>query len=154
RTALVDGQQRLTTLMLFLMWLDRLQGDRADAVEGLPQLVRQDKFGTKGFAVEDPIEERRPYLARLEAGGRLGLSAGAPQSARNIVEQYENIGQLFPEDLRDDELPCFIYWLLDRVILVDISTYSEPAALGTFETMNDRGLRLTPLDLMKSFVIG
>src|SRR5262249_13171651 len=75
-------------------------------------------------------------------------------SARNIVEQYENIGQLFPDDLRDDELPCFIYWVLDRVVLVDISTYSEVSALGTFETMNDRGLRLTPLDLLKSFVIG
>jgi hypothetical protein len=136
------------------MWLDRLQGDRADAVEGLAQLVRQDKLGTKVFAVEDPIEERRPYLARLYDGESVDLSDGAPQSARNIVEQFENIGQLFPEDLRDDELPCFIYWLLDRVVFVDICTYSEPAALGTFETMNDRGLRLTPLDLMKSFVIG
>lgn len=154
RTALVDGQQRLTTLMLFLMWLDRLQGDRADAVEGLAQLVRQDRLGTRVFAVEDPIEERRPYLAKLYAGDSVDLSDGAPQSARNIVEQYENLGQLFPEDLRDDELPCFIYWLLDRVVLVDISTYNEPAALSTFETMNDRGLRLTPLDLMKSFVIG
>src|SRR5256885_505088 len=58
RTVLVDGQQRLTTLMLFLMWLDRLQGDRADAVEGLAQLIRQDRFGKKVFAVEDPIDER------------------------------------------------------------------------------------------------
>src|SRR5262249_19500616 len=57
RTVLVDGQQRLTTLMLFLMWLDRLQGDRADAVEGLPQLIRRDQYGAKVFAVEDLVDE-------------------------------------------------------------------------------------------------
>jgi len=154
RTVLVDGQQRMTTLMLFLMWLDRLQGDRADAVEGLPQLIRRDQDGTEVFAVEDLVDERHPYLARLYAGESVDLSDGAAPSARNIVAQYENIGLLFPDDLRDDELPCFIYWLLDRVMIVDISTYSEASALGTFETMNDRGLRLTPLDLLKSFVLG
>jgi hypothetical protein len=141
--------------MLLLMWLDRLQGDRVDAVEGVLPLVRSDHYGTKTFAVEDPLGERRPYLARLLAGETVDLSEeGISPSARNIVERYENIGGLFPEDLCDDELPYFIYWLLDRVILVEISTHNEPAALGTFETMNDRGLRLAPLDLLKSFILG
>jgi uncharacterized protein with ParB-like and HNH nuclease domain len=49
----VDGQQRLTVLMLLIIWLHRVQGDREDAVDGLLPLAYFDSFGKKRFAVED-----------------------------------------------------------------------------------------------------
>src|SRR6266540_2518293 len=118
-TYIVDGQQRLTTLMLLLIWLHRVQSDRDDAVRGLDALVVSDHYGRFEFAVEDPILPRQPVLA----------------------------------DLLDDDLPFFIYWLLDRVMLVEISTEDARLALETFETMNDRGLRLSAADLLKSFLL-
>jgi hypothetical protein len=151
---LIDGQQRLTTLMLLLMWLSRKQGDRDDAVDGILPLVRSDHYGTKTFAVEDLKEERRPYLEKLLDGQDIDLTEeGVSVSVRNIVERYAGMDNLFPEDLCDDELPYFVYWLLDRVIVVEISTPNEAAGLSVFETMNDRGLRLAPLDLLKSFLL-
>ena len=51
---------------------------------------------------------------------------------------------LFPEELRDDALPYFIDWLLENVHLVEITAYSDDDAYTIFETMNDRGLSLTP----------
>jgi hypothetical protein len=149
--SLIDGQQRLTTLMLLLIWLRRIQDGRLDAVSGLDSLVYTDHYGKKLFAVDD--EERRPCLHALLTGADYDVT-DQPTSVRNLWRAFGDIDRLFPEDLRDEELPYFIYWLLDRVTLVEISTGDAGLALEIFETMNDRGLRLTSLDMLKSFLLG
>ena len=147
---LIDGQQRLTTLMLLLMWLRRIQDGRLDAVPNLDSLVYTSHFGENLFAVDD--QERRPCLHALLTGTDYDV-ANEPISVRNLWRAFGDIDRLFPEDLRDEELPYFIYWLLDRVTLVEISTTDASLALEIFETMNDRGLRLTSLDMLKSFLL-
>jgi uncharacterized protein with ParB-like and HNH nuclease domain len=148
---LIDGQQRLSTLMLLLIWLRRIQCGRDDAVDGIDPLVYSDHYGQKLFTVDDP--ERRPCLHALLNGTDFDITREPSASVRNLWDRFGDIERLFPEDLRDEELPFFIYWLLDRVTLVEISTGDSGLALEIFETMNDRGLRLTSLDLLKSFVL-
>jgi Protein of unknown function DUF262/Restriction Enzyme Adenine Methylase Associated len=148
---LIDGQQRLSTLMLLLIWLRRIQDGREDAVEGIDPLIYSAHFGEKLFTVDDP--ERRQCLHALLNGTDFDVASEQSASVRNIWERFADIERLFPEDLRDEELPFFIYWLLDRVTLVEISTGDSGLALEIFETMNDRGLRLTSLDLLKSFIL-
>jgi hypothetical protein len=152
-TFIVDGQQRMTTLMLLLIWLHRLQSDRDDAVPGLETLVVSHHPGRLEFAVEDPIVSREPVLSALLRGREVKLDRLPSTSEKNMVDRYTDLDELFPVDLQDDDLPFFIYWLLDRVILVEISTQDARLALETFETMNDRGLRLTAADLLKSFLL-
>ncbi len=152
-TYIVDGQQRLTTLMLLLIWLHRVQSDRDDAVRGLDALVVSDHYGRFEFAVEDPILPRQPVLSDLLEGQEVKLNRPMSTSEKNMVDRYTDMDDLFPADLLDDDLPFFIYWLLDRVMLVEISTEDARLALETFETMNDRGLRLSAADLLKSFLL-
>jgi hypothetical protein len=149
---LIDGHQRLTTVMLLLMWLYRIQEGRDDAVVGIDSLVYVDYFGERRFAVDD--DERRSCLHALLNGDEYDVAKEPSASVRNIWQRYFDIDRLFPEDLRDEELPFFIYWLLDRVMIVEISTGDGRLALEIFETMNDRGLRLTNLDMLKSFLLG
>jgi hypothetical protein len=153
KTFIVDGQQRMTTLMLLLIWLHRLQCDRDDAVPGLEALVVSHHPGRCEFAVEDPIVAREPLLSALLHGREVSLDHPTSTSEKNMIERYADIDDLFSADLQDDDLPFFIYWLLDRVIVVEISTQDAQLALETFETMNDRGLRLTAADLLKSFLL-
>jgi hypothetical protein len=150
---IVDGQQRLTTLMLMLIWLHRLQTDRDDAVPGLETLFVSYQFGRPVFAVEDLVLPREPVLSALLHGREVRLDRALSTSETNIVARFTDLDELFPIDLQDDDLPFFIYWLLDRVILVEISTHDDRLALETFETMNDRGLRLNAADLLKSFLL-
>ncbi|OLB77288.1 MAG: hypothetical protein AUI14_16565 [Actinobacteria bacterium 13_2_20CM_2_71_6] len=149
---LIDGHQRLTTVMLLLMWLRRIQEGRDDAVSGIDSLVYIDHFGEHRFAVDDP--ERRSCLLALLKGEDFDITKESSASVRNMWQRFMDVDRLFPEDLRDEELPFFIYWLLDRVMLVEISTGDGRIALEIFETMNDRGLRLTSLDMLKSFLLG
>lgn len=63
------------------------------------------------------------------------------------------MNQSFPEELRGDALPYFIDWLLENVHLVEITAYSDDDAYTIFETMNDRGLSLSPTDMLKGYLL-
>ena len=44
-------------------------------------------------------------------------------------------------------------WLVENVHLVEITAYSDGDAYTIFETMNDRGLSLTPADMLKGYLL-
>ncbi|MDR2381112.1 MAG: DUF262 domain-containing protein, partial [Bifidobacteriaceae bacterium] len=70
-----------------------------------------------------------------------------------MLARHSDIQYLFPEDLTDVELPFFIQWLIHKVQLVEITAYSDDDAYEIFETMNDRGLKLDPSDMLKSYLL-
>ena len=75
------------------------------------------------------------------------------ESVRNIWDRYQNIVALYPDELKGTALPYFCDWLLERVVLAEIGTTDQDMALEIFETMNDRGLRLSNTDMLKSFLL-
>ena len=75
-------------------------------------------------------------------------------SVVNIWARYNDIKELFPEEiLKPETLTHFIYWLIAKVQLIEIVAYSDDEAYTIFETMNDRGLSLTPVDMLKGFIL-
>ena len=50
-------------------------------------------------------------------------------------------------------MPYFVDWLIENVHLVEITAYSDEDAYTIFETMNDRGLSLTPADMLKGYLL-
>ena len=149
---LVDGQQRITTLTLLLIYLRRLLPNNCRDERGmLESLIFSVQFGRKSFNLD--VEEREPCLSALLAGDDFDPS-GKSESVRNLWEQYNTIEDRFPHDSIDsNHLVYFVYWLLERAILVDIGTPDQTMALEIFETMNDRGLRLSMTDMLKGFLL-
>lgn len=74
-----------------------------------------------------------------------------PDSVRTIHARYEDIQEHFPEALKGPALPFFIDWPLGKVTLVEITAFSDEDAYAIFETMNDRGLSLSPTDMLKGY---
>jgi Protein of unknown function DUF262/Restriction Enzyme Adenine Methylase Associated/Protein of unknown function (DUF1524) len=154
-TYLVDGQQRLTTLHLILIYIRQLLLDQdldADAVQ-LEMLIGPVNYGKRTFTID--IEERVPLLTALMNGAvdSYELPADAKPSVVNLLDRSRNIDEMFPEDLRGDALPYFHDWLLDRVCLVGIEAVGKESGWEIFESMNDRGVRLGPVDLLKSYLL-
>ncbi len=147
---IVDGQQRLTSLTLLLTFLRRLQIDRADKVD-VDALIYSEKFGEKSFNLDVP--DRTDCMKALFEDGTYEPKPDDPESVRTLVARYDEIDNLFPEELRDNALPFFVDWLKDRVQLVQITAYMDDDAYAIFETMNDRGLRLTPADMLKGYLL-
>lgn len=148
---LVDGQQRLTTLTLLLICLDHMSKDEEGA-ESLEPLVYSQKFGSRTFNIN--VDEREDAMATILDGSSSFNTTDKSISVRNIWERYQNIVDHFPEELKGESLVYFIDWLLERVVLVEIGTTDQDMALEVFETMNDRGLRLSNTDMLKAFLLG
>ena len=97
--------------------------------------------------------ERTPCLDALYSGKPYNPTSKDPEAVRNMVARYKEIQENFPLDINDHALPFFLDWLLTNVHVVEITAYSDDDAYTIFETMNDRGLSLAPLDMLKSFLI-
>jgi hypothetical protein len=147
---IVDGQQRLTSLTLLLTFLRRLQETREDVVD-VDQLIFSEKFGEKSFNLDVP--DRVECMEALFEHGSYEPAVDAPESVHTLVDRYDEIDGLFPDELRGKALPFFIDWLKDRVQLVQITAYADDDAYAIFETMNDRGLKLTPADMLKGYLL-
>ena len=146
---LVDGQQRLTTLTLLLIHLNHM-AKKVKGAENLAALVFSEKFGEKTFNINIPEREE---VMRAILNDALFDPTDQSDSVRNIWERYQNIVDLYPDELKNSTLPYFCDWLLERVVLVEIDTTDKDMALEVFETMNDRGLRLSNTDMLKAFLL-
>ncbi len=148
--SIIDGQQRLTSLTLFLIYLHQAQkGHGSD--ESIESMIFSEKFGQKSFNITVP--ERIPCLKSLFDQGSYTATKTDDASTRNMVERYNDIDGVFPEEIDADAFPYFIDWLKERVILVEIVAYSDDNAYTVFETMNDRGLNLTPTEMLKGYML-
>lgn len=146
---IIDGQQRLTSITLLLIYLHNLQKSRPEQVDISP-LIFSEKFGKRSFNLDVP--ERVPILNAL-FNGEPFVADGCSESVLNIDQRYQDIIEFFPEDLRDEGLPYFIDWLIECVDLVEITAFSDEEAYTIFETMNDRGMSLSPADMLKGYLL-
>ena len=146
---IVDGQQRLTSLTLLLMFLRTLQKDRPDRVD-IDELIVSVKYSVKSFNLH--VDERTPAMEALYDDEYLDTTS-RPESVQNLMLRYEDLEAHFPAELREDALPYFVDWFLENVHLVEITAYSDDDAYTIFETMNDRGLSLSATDMLKGYLL-
>lgn len=157
--SIIDGQQRLTSFSLLLIYLHHLieaENLPLDEVKNLADYIFVRKGGSKTLVLN--IEQRAEVMRGLMDSDDVdALLAQADQfelSNRNILERYADIRDMFPESLKHGRsLQSFIDWLLDKVVFVQINAYSMDNAYTIFETMNDRGLNLSPTEILKGFLL-
>lgn len=142
---IVDGQQRLTSLTLLLVILRNLQ----NAVN-VEDLIASEKYGNQSFNLNVP--EREPCMKALLEGKPFDPT-DCSESVQNLYARYQNMQSALPEELDDKALPYFVDWLLENVHFVKITANSDDDAYTIFETMNDRGLSLSPIDMLKGYLL-
>lgn len=146
---IVDGQQRLTTLTLLLIFLKHRLMDSGQA-EQVASLIFSERYSRRSFNLDVP--ERTPCMEALYAGEEFA-DADVSESVGNVLSRYSDLEEQFPEELAGTALPYFVDWLRDNVHLIEITAYSDGDAYTIFETMNDRGLSLTPADMLKGYLL-
>ena len=148
-TYVVDGQQRITTLHLLLIHLYRLlkEQDADSEARRLETLIRPG-WGNQDYAI-DVADYAYIYSALME-GGSVRLRPGASASETHLLARGRDLDEDFPADLCGEALIPFVQWLLERVCLAGIRAEGQDHGWQIFETTNDRGVRLGPIDLLKS----
>ena len=148
---LVDGQQRVTSLTLLLICLYRIAEERNLAVlKTIAPLIYSDNLGEPKFNLDIP--ERLPVIEALFNGDEFNPD-GKDESIQTMFLRYGDIEQNGFIDELDEGINHFIYWLLTRVGLIEIATDNDSYAYAIFETMNDRGKALSPVDMLKAYLL-
>lgn len=145
----IDGQQRLTSLTLLLIYLHHQLENSLDRQQ-VAELIFSVYLGKPSFNLQVP--ERTACMDAL-FNGKVFDRDGQPESVVNILNRFQDIEDVFPKDWSAEEFRCFVYWMIENVNLVEITAYSDSDAYTIFETMNDRGLPLTPTEMLKSYLL-
>ncbi|NTY62307.1 DUF262 domain-containing protein [Mycolicibacterium sphagni] len=162
---LVDGQQRLTTLSILMAAIFAFLTSHAD------QLDEDDRIDVNNLRrqliLKDPIRPRvRPqaqnnnnadYLNVLKAAG---IEIKAPVvkflGNRRIMKAYNHFSNLIAQHAGPYTSVGPVLDLLDRVkraILVKLEVESTSDAFTLFESLNNRGIPLTPIDIIKNSLL-
>lgn len=148
---LIDGQQRVTSLTLLLIYIYREAAKKGLSVQAtIAPLIFSDNFGQPRFNLDIP--ERLAVIEALFRGDAFSPD-GQDESVRTMFARYADIEQNELIAELGDALPHFAYWLLTRVGLIEIATSSDNYAYAIFETMNDRGKPLSPVDMLKAYLL-
>jgi len=137
----VDGQQRLTTITMFISSLINKLKDKTDK-EYYKRLYIKNKDDFK-FT---PLVRDSEFFHKLLSGHK-----GTPQnkSQRYLVEAYESIENITEVNI-NDHLE-FLKSIEDLYILEFIEE-KDGDAIRIFQTVNDRGKELSRLDKIKSLL--
>lgn len=161
----IDGQQRLTTFFLLLCALKHLfQGEpQRQMIAGLISTSYVDSDGEvrTTLKLEPRYESAGEVMAKLveldaePQTVRAGIqSAGITSfgSLENLVNAYSTLYR-YLKDNYDDTAKLKKYWgyLANNVVFIQIST-DVSSALKIFETINERGVGLNPMDLLKNLL--
>ncbi|MBW4209819.1 DUF262 domain-containing protein [Enterobacter asburiae] len=159
---IIDGQQRVTTLTLILCYFHRYSLLHPELeISPVDANIRRRLAGKNSFNLD--VSDAREELFNVLMGDELDDIAFCSKvdsisdkdsGTMRIWEQFQRIDELLDAEIINKGLvPHFIDYLTERVYLYQILVKDESDGHKVFVTMNDRGLKLTPIDLLKGFLL-
>ena len=149
--AIIDGQQRFSSLTLLLMYLNnrlRVTGQSYSVIE---QMIFSEAYGTKSFNIN--VDDRAECMNAI-FNDKTFDTTNVGESVKNLYGRYTDIVEIFPiNDITDGLLLHFCDWLAEKVFFIEIVATTEQDAHKVFVTMNDRGLSLTSTEMLKGYLL-
>src|SRR5690606_14169155 len=95
----------------------------------------------------------KPELNGSELDDAVESIADITDSTKELYRRFCEIDDLIADELKAETFARFVDYVIERVYLFEIGVPSEQDGHKVFVTMNDRGLRLAPLDLLKGHLL-
>ena len=168
----LDGQQRLATAIIFLSavrnWLRQYSEKQEDASRIQDWFIGSSELGERtprprivmnaanNQAFSDyvaqavPISDITTALAKLRRNDRSRRLLECAVYCHSIVA--DKVATFDNPDAAANSLFEIVNYIRDCATVVTLFVQSEDLAFTIFETLNDRGLELSPLDLVKNFL--
>ncbi len=164
----IDGQQRLTTLsLLTLAMLKALQDLADDGVDPENNRRRIEQFRSSYIGYLDPVtlvprskltlnrnnnSFYQDYVVPLQRLPQRGLRASERLLRKSFEWFYKKVKEKFGDSRDGATVAKFLDDLADRLFFTVILVTDELNAFKVFETLNARGVRLSPTDLLKNYL--
>lgn len=161
---IVDGQQRLTTILLILIKLFHLgkenftNGMNIDKILG-EKIYEEDKASTKHFKISN--KDRNGIIRKIFESEKIVEDDITNITQHNLVENYEVISKYYDKYFIDKEgnfdvikYNYYIYNLTEKVLIIEQIIKNKEDVAMIFETANDRGKELEPHEVLKGMLLG
>ena len=157
---LIDGQQRMTTLFIILCAIrDRIQGLGEQELGALGSQISAASTDAAGrdqfrYRLDLQYEDSGDVLVNIAAGKLNDVKSASTRSSANIRNAYKVTRSFLVQEFADDadKVRAFYGYLTNKVKLIRIETKDVANALKIFETINDRGVGLDSMDLLKNLL--
>ena len=148
--AIIDGQQRITSITLLLIYMLRTFG-KLESFPKIQDLIYKDNYGKHYFNLDIP--ERNECMLSLFTNGEYDVKDTDTLSVHNIVDRYSDIADCWRSEIDETNVVHFAYWVINKIVFSKVHTNSDDFAYIIFETMNDRGLSLTQTEMLRSYLL-
>lgn len=162
----IDGQQRLTSLTIFLSVVASVLND-IDARSEIEGYLSEPGKKFTGLKPQPRLflrpKERdffKYYIQEIRIEELLALKQDSPVFDTEAKKHIRINCQAFKDRLEQnfkpdsEEFENFIQFVLTRCYLISVMTPSQTSAFRVFSVMNSRGLDLLPIDIFKADIIG
>jgi hypothetical protein len=147
---LVDGQQRLTTITI-LLEVVRQRMEELGEVEGATEVARLlSSKPLRGKAIRKVALES---IDSMEFDRLVQGNCDDDFQNQQLLTAFEIIRGWVGEQSQE-ELASFLYRLQNQAVVIRLDVSEAKDAFKLFETINNRGLRLSPSDIIKNFLLG
>jgi hypothetical protein len=147
---LVDGQQRLTSIIILLECIRQhldAHGQAEPAADLARLLKARSVTGTQQPKLKLDSMDQADFAALL-----LQDKDHSHQNSR-LADVFRLVREWIAQSSMEDLLH-FQYRLLHQALIIRLDVANAKDAFKLFETINNRGLRLSPTDIIKNFVLG
>ncbi|MCK9329088.1 MAG: DUF262 domain-containing HNH endonuclease family protein [Candidatus Cloacimonetes bacterium] len=148
--AIIDGQQRFSSLTLLLMYLNNRLKTIGQSYNMIETMIFSESFGTKSFNIN--VDDRQECMNAIFNDASFDTT-NCNESVKNLYGRYLDIVDVFPDDIQDSILLHFCDWLAEKVFFIEIVATTEQDAHKVFVSMNDRGLSLTSTEMLKGYLL-
>lgn len=161
---IVDGQQRLTTILLLLIKLYHIGIDKGTAVLNVKKFIgekiyEEDMASVKHFKISNP--DRNIIIRKIFEIETINDTDITNITQLNLRDNYQIISKYFDGYFFDknnvfnaDKYNYYVYNLLQKVLIIEqVIKHKEDVAM-IFETANDRGKELEPHEVLKGMLLG
>lgn len=161
---IVDGQQRLTTLLLLLIKLYHIGIDTNSSVLNVKKIIgekiyEEDMAGVKDFKISNI--DRNSIIKKIFDCETIQDNDITNITQYNLKENYQVISKYVDSYFFDSndvfsttKYNYYIYNLLQKVLIIEqVIKHKEDVAM-IFETANDRGKELEPHEVLKGMLLG
>jgi uncharacterized protein with ParB-like and HNH nuclease domain len=159
----IDGQQRLTTLTIFIAAMTSLVEEANAKAQCLKYIIEPGNI-LEGLPAKPRLalrsRDNRFFSETVQALKFDDLAAIDPvtlenESQKNIQKNALMLRDKLKSKFKDDSsLLKFGSFLMTRCFLVAVTSPSQQSAFRVFSVLNNRGLELLPSDLIKADAIG
>lgn len=156
---LIDGQQRTTSIFLIICAFKKIYREREIDTDTIERMIKDKTVNSLGDSV-DCYKLELQYKDSSNILSKIANNLERPEnltgSAERLYNAYENVISFLKNRFKEDEDPIqlkkFFVYIFRKLKFIQIETPEINDALKIFETINERGVGLNPMDLLKNLL--